>query len=377
MHVAINIYGQFQKLITGLQYCTDSLLEALYASDTAHCITAFTSSSAAIFETPEGIRDDLFRWRGYPGARVDTVDPEPWLGTLFRVARHAQGLPVLGRLNKRVLDSLEYRIGDARVRSATLRYDLLHTVDPVHPSYDRHKARRQIATIYDMTPRIYPEAHQRGGANWERYYRFVKERCARVITISECSRQDIVRYLNIPEGRIDVTPLAARARTRRIEDPQELRRLLLSLGLAGTPFVLYAGTLEPRKNLPLLIESFARVARQERSLADHRLVLAGGTWENLDGESLRRRATERGVGGQVITTEYVTNDQMNALMTACDAFVYVSKYEGFGMPPLEAMVCGAPVVASNVSSIPEVVGDAGLLDVAHRCGRSPPRSTAC
>jgi len=130
--------------------------------------------------------------------------------------------------------------------------------------------------------------------------------------------------------------------------------------------VLYSGTLEPRKNVERLVRAFAQVARQEPSLP-HMLVLAGGNWNRHDLE-LRLVAYEEGVGKRVLTTGYVTNEQMNALMSACDAFAYVSEYEGFGLPPLEAMVCGAPVITSNTSSLPEVVGPAGMqvppLDVA-------------
>ncbi len=155
-----------------------------------------------------------------------------------------------------------------------------------------------------------------------------------------------------------MTPLAPRAGTERVEEGDLLRETLAEWDLAKTPFVLYAGTLEPRKNLERVVRAFGQVAREAPALA-HRLVLAGGSWNRFD-EDLHRLAREEGAGACLVTTGYVTDRQMNALMSACAAFVYVSRYEGFGMPPLEAMVCGAPVITSNVSSLPEVVGEAGL-----------------
>jgi glycosyltransferase involved in cell wall biosynthesis len=227
--------------------------------------------------------------------------------------------------------------------------------------FEHYEARACVATIYDLTTRLFPQAHDPGTiAAWERQFRFAEQRCARVLTISEHSRRDIIDHLQIDPDRIDVAPLAPRAATRRIEDPDERAAALHAIHWdAGIPFVLYAGQLEPRKNLERLLQAF-QMASAEAGLREHRLVLAGG-WASGYDAKLRARAGELGLAERVHFTGYVSNQSLNALMSACEAFVYISEYEGFGLPPLEAMACGAPVICSSAASLPEVVGDAGIL----------------
>jgi glycosyltransferase involved in cell wall biosynthesis len=191
-------------------------------------------------------------------------------------------------------------------------------------------------------------------------FTFAKERCARVLAVSEATRRDIIEHLGIEPERITVTPLAPRAGTRRVDDAGERAAALSAVGLTpDTRFVLYAGTLEPRKNLPRLLEAFALCAR-EGGFEKLRLVLAGGASEEY-ATRLHARAAELGIAERVLFAGYVPDHIQNALMSACDLFAYVSQYEGFGLPPLEAMACGAPVVASNVASLPEVLGESALL----------------
>jgi glycosyltransferase involved in cell wall biosynthesis len=179
-----------------------------------------------------------------------------------------------------------------------------------------------------------------------------------VLTISEAAKRDIVEELAIPEDSICVTPLAPRVGTKRMGPSPDRDRLLDRWGLSRTPFVLYAGTLEPRKNLPTLIRAFA-LAAHEMSNDRVLLVLAGAAWGDHAGE-LAELAKRHDVADRVVMTGYVANSTLNALMSACKVFTYISHYEGFGLPPLEAMTCGAPVVVSNASSLPEVVGDAAI-----------------
>jgi glycosyltransferase involved in cell wall biosynthesis len=243
--------------------------------------------------------------------------------------------------------------------AASRKFDLMHTPEPGELELYGYGARRNIVTLYDMATRFCAYAYDAHGIGiWERYFNFAVQRCACVVAISESTKRDVVEQLGIPEDRVHVTPLAARTTTRRMQDGEERRAILKALDLSDRPFVLYSGTLEPRKNLERLVKAFAS-AVQEGHLTEHKLVLAGGNWYRLDIE-LRLLALELGIGGRVMTPGYVTNQQMNALMSACDVFAYVSRYEGFGMPPLEAMVCGAPIVTSNTSSLPEVVGNAGI-----------------
>nr|CAA9287287.1 hypothetical protein AVDCRST_MAG63-4406 [uncultured Armatimonadetes bacterium] len=358
MRIAVNIDGQFQPHLTGIQHYTDSLLGALYGSGTEHEITAFASWLAPAF-LERGIRDGLFAWRALPHARLEAALRYTPLadGPLF--AQNAGLRSLANKIDGRLLNPMKHRLSDRRAQARSRRFDVLHTPDPFRPQFMDFQARRSVVTIHDITTRLFPDAHgAQAAAAGERYFAYARDCCARVIVVSESTKRDVVEHLGIPADRVDVTHTGPRATTRRVEDPAALRRERAALGLADTPYVLYAGTLEPRKNLPRLIAAFARVVAQSR-LPEHRLVLAGGSWGRYD-EELRRVAQDSGIADRVVMTGYVTNDSMNALMTGSDAFAYVSEYEGFGMPPLEAMVCGAPVVASNTTSLPEVVGDAGI-----------------
>ena len=357
MRIAINIDGQFQPM-TGIQHYVDSLLGALLASGTRHEITAFAPAlfGAALFE--QHAREGSFAWRDHPRIHVDSAGSDrPFASSRFGRLPFRGGEGAYARS--------QARSAGRRARVASSRYDLLHVPCPVPLPFESYRARYCIATIYDLTPRLFPETHEQVTLDaWERLFRFAQDRCSRVLTISEWSRRDIVEHLQIDPDRIDVTPLAPRVSTRRVVDANERAAALRSLNLnPNVPFVLYAGTLEPRKNLDRLLEAFA-IAMHETHLREHQLVLAGGYGGGYD-QRVRTRATHLGLGARVHLTGYVSNAAMNALMSACEVFAYISEYEGFGLPPLEAMVCGAPVLASNAASLPEVIGDAGVLVHPH------------
>ncbi len=358
MRIAVNIDGQFGGKMTGVQNYVDSLLSALYASGTRHQITAFAPllfSSAALQQAGA---EGGFLWRQYPRAGVDTGGSAFLLSAAPGVTRSRRLSSWAQRADATALWRFKQGTLAARARMASRKYDLLHLPSTLPLPLDRLAARHNTVTIYDLTIRLYAGAHHPDNvAAWERVFEHA-QRCSRVIAISESTKRDIVAHLRIPEDRIDVTPLAPRVSTRRVEDPRTLRAALSAFDLADTPFVLYGGSLEPRKNLPQLVRAFARVCRECPHLP-HQLVLAGGSWDGHD-DVLRRLAQDENIGERVILTGYIPDDQMNALMTACDTFAYISEYEGFGLPPLEAMVCGAPVITSGTSSLPEVVGDAGI-----------------
>ncbi|MGI8654649.1 MAG: glycosyltransferase family 4 protein [Pyrinomonadaceae bacterium] len=359
MRIAINIDGQFNSM-SGIQQYVDSLLNALYDSKTPHDITAFTPGlgSMALLRQ-QSAHEGWFAWRDNKRARVETAGSAFQL-TESPVFRNSALLRYLAeRIDWRVIAPAKRRTFARRVQAASRKYDLLHTPSPATLHFEICRARYNVVTIYDLTTRICPWAHSPDNiAIWERLFDYAQKHCARIITISEASKRDIVEHLGIPEDRVDVTYPAAKAATRLVDDEHGRRESLSAVGVADTPFVLYAGTLEPRKNLEVLIRAFSSTINEDRVLP-HKLVLAGGSISQYD-HKLLRLAQELGIAERVVTTGFVSNHLMNALMSACDAFVYVSQYEGFGLPPLEAMVCGAPVITSDVSSLPEVVGGAGI-----------------
>lgn len=232
-----------------------------------------------------------------------------------------------------------------------LPLDLVHFFKPAMSHRLRVPA---IATVYDVIPLLYPET-QTWTQRW--YWRvqlpLVARTCVHLITISESSKRDIVERLQVSPERITVTPLAV-GKEFRAATLEEQERMRQTYRLTD-PFLLFVGTIEPRKNLARLMMAFARVARQ----LPHQLVIAGKWgWRT---EDVRRAVRDPRLKGRVRFVAYVPADDLPALYSAADVFVYPSLYEGFGLPPLEALACGTPVVTSNVSSLPEAVGPHALL----------------
>jgi glycosyltransferase involved in cell wall biosynthesis len=220
-----------------------------------------------------------------------------------------------------------------------------------------------VVTVHDLS--LLAEAKTHEISNVERGRRrlpIMVRRATMIIAPSEWTRREITSRLGIRAERIRVIQEAAREEMR----PRPLAACQSVLDKHGIrrPYLLYVGTIEPRKNLTTLLRAYDEVLRATR----HRpqLVLCGGRgW--LDDEVFRLVARLR-LEEMVRFTGYVEDDDLPALYSAAEVFIYPSLYEGFGLPPLEAMACGAPVVTSNSSSLPEVVGQAGLM--------TPPRDTA-
>lgn len=179
-----------------------------------------------------------------------------------------------------------------------------------------------------------------------------------VLTYSEHTRRDVAARLGVPADRIRVTPLAAHEQFRPVEDPAALHAVRHKYELADRPYVLAVGRLEARKNLVRLVEAFALLKRGEPGLT-HRLVLTGEKGWGADAVFAAVRGL--GLGAHVRHLDFVPFGDLPALISAADALAHPSLYEGFGLPPLEAMACGTPVVAAHATSLPEVVGSAGLL----------------
>ncbi|MCG6942382.1 MAG: glycosyltransferase family 4 protein [Thiohalocapsa sp.] len=183
-------------------------------------------------------------------------------------------------------------------------------------------------------------------------------RLDRVIAVSESTRRDLESFARVQPARIAVIHNGADlSRFRPDQPPQAIADMRRRLGIEG-PYLLYTARLEhPGKNHVRLLEAFAAL-RRARDLP-HRLVLAGGRWSGA--EAIDARLAELSLGDAVVLPGFVPNDLLPALYAEADAFVFPSLFEGFGIPVLEAMASGTPVCAADTASIPEVVGDAGLL----------------
>jgi len=239
------------------------------------------------------------------------------------------------------------------VLSRTLRLDVLHSPMHVLPVVCPTAS---VVTVLDLTFMRYPEAFPRHQRMYLEYAtRRAVAKADAVIAISDCTRADVINQLHGDPDRVFTIPLAAddSFRPATVKEVAEIRR---RYGVGETS-VLYLGTLEPRKNIPALLEAFRQVRTDHDG--DCRLVLGGGKgWYYRD---VFRRVEELGLKDDVVFTGYVSQEDLPVLYSSATVFVYPTLYEGFGLPPLEAMACGTPVITSNTSSLPEVVGDAGVM----------------
>jgi glycosyltransferase involved in cell wall biosynthesis len=215
-----------------------------------------------------------------------------------------------------------------------------------------------VVSIHDLSFEHVPETFKRRSRTQLRLtVRHSARRAARILSLSEHTRSDIMKTYGIEPNRIEAIPLAAPDHFGMVIDKRELQRVRHNYGIEGD-YILSVGSIQPRKNLARLVKAYAQL-RGDRS-ADKlpKLVLVGKcAW--LYDETLRA-LDQAGVKDSVLLTGYVPESDLPALYSSALCFVYPSYFEGFGLPPLEAMKCGAPVIVGNRTSLPEVVGDAGL-----------------
>jgi len=229
--------------------------------------------------------------------------------------------------------------------------DVFHTSDWLEPPAHCLK----VTTIHDLIIYKYPETFQRRGghdivANLKRKLEWVKKESALVIAVSESTKQDIIEILKIPAKKIRVIHEACSTEftEKSAEDTEKIKK---KYGIKGD-YLLAVGTLEPRKNLKRVIEAFKIL-----DIRNLELVIAGKFgW----GEDLKSIKNQDSVN-QIKLLGYVPDEDLPGLYAGAEVFVYPSLYEGFGLPILEAMACGCPVVTSNISSMPEVAGEAAVL----------------
>ena len=235
-------------------------------------------------------------------------------------------------------------------RSAT---SLFHGTNYEIPLWSRCPT---ILSIHDLSLLLYPETHLDQSVRRARYRLPLMTRAAtKIVTATEHVRKEVIQHLKVDPAKIAVTPYAPRPTFRPLSR-SETEETRTQLGIEES-FILFVGTIEPRKNLITLLRSFAEVLRSTDLRPQ--LVIAGQKgW--LTGETMNYIESE-GLDERVKLTGYITDEDLRALYSCCAVCVYPSLYEGFGLPPLEAMACGAPVIASDVPSLAEAVGQAALL----------------
>lgn len=213
-----------------------------------------------------------------------------------------------------------------------------------------------VVSVHDVSFKLYPEFFSfRDRLLFRALLPFSLQRADAVITISEHARKEILRHYPAVAGRVYVTPLAPAPFYGRIAEKSQLDSVLKEYAIEHE-FILAVGNIQPRKNLSRLIRAFSKVHGR---LKEVQLVIVGK--EEWRTSTIHELVAELELTGMVIFTGYVPEKELVLLYNAARVFTYPSIYEGFGLPILEAMACGVPVVTSNSSAMPEVAGDAAIL----------------
>lgn len=216
-----------------------------------------------------------------------------------------------------------------------------------------------VVVVHDLTFRVHPEWFRR---DWRMRFDDIfwhkVRKASHILTVSEHSKSDIVRFLKVDPDRVTSTPEAADERFRVVEDRDAVNAARERYGMPPG-FIFTVGSIHTRRNLERLIQSMA-VAREITGSAPSLLIMGAKDASFSDPVEITGTAERCGLTENVRHVEYVTEEDLLHLYNACGLFAYPSLYEGFGLPVIEAMACGAPVVCSNVTSIPEVAGDAAL-----------------
>jgi glycosyltransferase involved in cell wall biosynthesis len=340
LHIAIDAHSVGAELGGNESYATN-LIEALAEIDQTNRYTLFVTKAAAIKRFAD-------RW---PNFQVKLTLPHtPLVRIPLTLSRELRRNPV----------------------------DLLHvqyTAPPFAPC-------PIVTTVHDLAFEHLPETfNRRSWMQMRLTVRRTARRAAHIITVSAYSRDDIIRTYKIPPERITVTHEAAPSNFAPLNDPVELNRIRDKYGISRN-YVLSLSSIQPRKNLVRLIEAYTQLRRVNPDDTFPQLVLAGKRgW--LERETLRA-AEQSALSKDILFTGYVPDHDLTGLYSGALCFVYPSYFEGFGLPLVEAMQCGVPVIAGNRTSVPEVVGDASLTfdpfntdELAHAIKRLVDNPTLC
>ncbi len=249
---------------------------------------------------------------------------------------------------KRFLGESSFRRG-----ARTIKADLYH-----EPNFLAYKSNLPtIITVHDLSWIKYPEVHPASRVQeMNRFFESGVKRANHIVTDAEFIRQEFIQHFNYPADRITAIPLGV-SESFSSYSQEETSATLIKNNLKHSKYILAVGTLEPRKNLTVAIDAFLLLPKELRQ--QYPLVIAGSKGWLLEG--LEKKINSLIKHGEIRLIGYVHQDELPHVIAGALTLVFPSIYEGFGLPPLEAMACGVPVIASNSSSIPEVVGDTGIL----------------
>jgi glycosyltransferase involved in cell wall biosynthesis len=295
------------------------------------------------------------------------VDPETTYVAWYLYARRVQGRPLYFRdvrepnfverwtpFPSRWWWRLEERYAWPRIEWF-VRFDVLFAPNFLPPPT---RTKRLVVTVHDLAFRLYPETAPHATRRWLRGIDEALRRAEGVLVPSESTKRDLLDLYPVEPDRVTVTFEGVDQHLYTRPSDEAIGASRAKFGLEA-PYFLFVGGIEPRKNLPRLVQAFARTP------GDASLVIAGGSvhW-NPEGRDLLQAELKQlpaDVRRRVILTGYVSDREKAALLGGAMALVYPSLYEGFGLPVVEALAAGTPVLTSTVSSLPEVAGDAALL----------------
>jgi glycosyltransferase involved in cell wall biosynthesis len=249
-----------------------------------------------------------------------------------------------------VWDQFGFPLLSAPHASSKQDLDIIHYTNNIVPI---KSSVPYVVTIHDMTPFIIPDSYNIvHGAYQRSYFKHAAKNARHIITVSENSKNDICRIFEIDEEKVSVIPLAP------MNAIQPAREATLP-PCVHAPYILYVGAILPRKNLPRLVRAFAQLKKE--TAVTHKLIIAGE--QRRRHETMSRAISENDLKDEVICLGRVADAELEALYKHAELFVYPSTYEGFGLPVIEAMAHGVPVVTSKGSSLEEIAaGAAELID---------------
>jgi glycosyltransferase involved in cell wall biosynthesis len=288
--------------------------------------------------------------RNFPRSQFELVSPKPFAGTVVQDNQ----LPNLTFIKAKssAIRGHWWSVG-LPLYAKKAAFDLFHGTNFELPLW---RNRGSVLTIHDLSTLLYPEFHRQPLVRRARVRLPLAAKMARaIITPTKAIKHEVCDRLKIKPEKVTAIHEAPRSffRPATADESFAVRE---RLGVKDD-FLLFVGTLEPRKNLLTLLKAFAELVR-ETSFRPQLVIAGGAGWLMSETESFVKSS---GLAEQLLFTGYLEDEELRALYSSCKAFIYPSIYEGFGLPPLEAMACGAPVIASQIAALQEVLEGAALL----------------
>lgn len=320
------------------------LLDALPLNGLTTGISRYVRNLYFQMEKLSGVSVYYFSGRSCTTDMPVKVNPDVWIKNTSSTRR----LPAPASFGLRSIGWLSY---ERRLRRCA-KNNGFHVYHETNYTPSAIKDVPQVFTLYDLSLMKYRETHPRSRV-WfsDVFFKRRMKYAAHVITISDFVRSEVCDDLHLDREKVTAIPLAP-SPFFFPRDRVKARGVIKELGLPKE-FILFVGTLEPRKNLSLLVKALAVCEH------DIPIVLAG--WDGWGDDAWLKAAETQGLRNRIFTTGYVDEETLACLYSSALALVFPSLYEGFGLPVLEAMACGCPVICSNAASLPEVAGDAALL----------------